>query len=274
MRKGILMKKIVLFLSVAVLLFTVSSAYAYDFSNYSLDELLTIQKEVGHAIYDARATAAQSTSPISQVDGEILFRNIPWGSSYATVKELLPGLSSGYSSIYPEPVYHWAGGSESYKYENEHLTNDCSIYSTLQVAGYDATASLLFAYTVTSPIKMENENSILIGAKYNITNLADPDGVANDLVQKLTSVYGEVSSTSTGSTLGGYSLYYYYWFGANDTFIILKEMNGGQAKNNDVTISYGWRGSNEYIEAFDIAISAEKALEESQHFNNGVTDGL
>ena len=32
---------------------------------------------------------------------------------------------------------------------------------------------------------------MLIGAQYNISSLSDPDGVANDLIEKLSSVYGD-----------------------------------------------------------------------------------
>lgn len=268
------MKRLVCILLSLMLSFVCSIALAVDFSTYSLDELMQMQKDIGKAIYNARMEKAKSLPDPTSYEGEITFRDVAWGDSYSSIQTKYPKISNGYSSAYPEPVYVWAGGSKKYKYENGNLTIDCSCYSDYSVAGYDASLSFLFAYTVTDPIKRELDNTMLIGAQYNISNLSDPDGVANDLIEKLTSVYGECSGTSTGSTLGGYALYYYFWNGENDTFIVLKEMNGGKANSNSVTISYGWNGSDEYINAFDAAISAESAAEESTRFGDGNTDGL
>ncbi len=268
------MKKVASFLIVLVLAFSISIASAADFSGYSLDELLKLRDELGQAIHNARVEKAKSLPGPTPHEGEITFRDLHWGDSYTTVQDKYQKISNGYSSAYPEPAYVWAGGSKKYKYENGNLTTSCSCYSDYTVAGYDASLNFLFAYTVTDPIKRELENTMLIGAQYNISSLSDPDGVANDLIEKLSSVYGDYSNTSTGSTLGGYSLYYYYWTGANDTFIILKEMNGGKADANSVTISYGWNGSDDYINAFDSAVSAETAADEATRFGDGNTDGL
>ena len=268
------MKRIVCVLVSLILTLVCAVAFAVDYSSYSLDELLQMQKDIGKAIYNARMEKANSLSVPAPYKGEITFRDVGWGDNYSSIHTKYPNLSSGYSSTFPEPVYVWAGGSKKYKFENGNLTIDCNVYSDYSVAGYGASISFLFAYTVTDPIVRELDNTMLIGARYSISDLSDPDGVANDLIEKLTSVYGECSGTSTGTTLGGYSLYYYFWHGANDTFIVLKEMNGGKTNSNTVTISYGWNGSDEYINAFDAAISAQTAAEESTRFGNGNTDGL
>lgn len=207
---------------------------------------------------------------------EILFRGIPWGSTHADVQKAIGNLGSyGYKSSYPNPAFCWAGGSKSYHYENDPLHGSFS-GPKLSVAGYDMSTQFLFAYTVTDPIKYDTENTAFIAATYNISDLSDPDGVAKDLVEKLSSIYGPFDSTSEGKTLGGYPINYWYWYGANDTFIVLKERNGVGYSYGiaDVTIGYGWNGGDEIMDKLDKAISEENKAKEAEKFGNGNTDGL
>ncbi len=261
---------------IAGLILTFTTAYAEaDLSSYSLEQLLELRNEVGQAIHDARSQIVKNNGTITHHENEIVFRNLAWGDTYEQVKSKYPGIGTyGSSSAYPVTVFSWAGGSSPSTFENGELTVSYSCYGDYSVAGYETSMNFLFAYTVTEPIQREEENTMLIGARYWINQLSDPDGVATDLIEKLSSVYGEYAATSTSRTLGGYPLNYYFWYGKNDTFVVLKEMNGGKADSNEVTIYYGWRESDQYLYAFDAAVSIEKDKSEASHFGDGNTDGL
>ena len=271
------MKRFLALLVACILLGSFSIAYAadYDFSGCTIEELLSIRNKFGEAINKARMEKINSNVSLPSFDGEITFRDLKWGESFSEVQKKYPKLWEGSSSFLSKPVFRWAGGEEAYSYINDYLTRECKNYSKLTVGGYEASSEFLFAYTITSPIVYECSNTMLIGAKYIISDLADPDGVANDLVNKLTSVYGECSATTSGHTSGVYCLLFrYFWTGNNDTFIILKEQKGDSTSYNEVEIYYGWRGSNELLYAFDDAITADKEMQEAKKFGNGDTSGL
>lgn len=270
------MKRIVgLMMAIVMALCLTQVSAETDFSSYTLEQLLDLKRQVGQEIHKARIEITKKDIGVP-CDTNIVFRDLMWGDSYSDVKSKYPGLSDyGSKASFARTALSWAGGALEKQFINDELTVSYGCYGDYMVAGYNVSSmQMLFAYTITTPIQRDENNAVLIGAQYRIAQLADPDGVANDLIDKLIAVYGEYAAITTSQTLGGYDLHYYFWYGENDTFIVLKEMNGGTADSNEVDIYYGWKGSDEYLVAFDMAVSAEKEADEASHFGDGNTEGL
>ncbi len=215
---------------------------------------------------------------------EITFRDIPWGTSYADAKELLSDLDL------------WKLTGESYKtYSVEDITlgdykgisfekNDINIIgntwnSHIDVAGYTTEdITLFFAYVpVDGVLTKTEEDSALYGARYEFKpeNLSE---AADDLEEKLSSLYGEPDSTKTDSDIWGNKYTYITWTGKRNTEVVMKICDSSQCSlsfyYDEIYISYVWLKGDELLQtACDTLIQNEKDAE-SEVYGNGSTGGL
>ncbi|MCD7846794.1 MAG: zinc-ribbon domain-containing protein [Oscillospiraceae bacterium] len=215
---------------------------------------------------------------------EITFRDIPWGTSYADAKELLSDLDL------------WKLAGESYKiYSVEDITlgdykeisfekNDINIIgntwnSHIDVAGYTTEdITLFFAYVpVDGVLTKTEEDSALYGARYEFKpeNLSE---AADDLKEKLSSLYGEPDSTKTDSDIWGNKYTYITWTGKRNTEVVMKICDSSQCSlsfyYDEIYISYVWLKGDELLQtACDTLIQNEKDAE-SKVYGDGSTGGL
>lgn len=193
---------------------------------------------------------------------EILFREIPWETDYPSV-----------SSIYPEN-YFWLN-SDKYGWSTDDLITigdtesmssmDCEIVnlrassndSSLIVGGHQVDRMILyFAYLPSEREQYDQSQTSLYAAEYRFEPSSyEIDDVANDLVTKLLSVYGEADTINTVDNYNGAQEFtYYYWYGANSTVVALQKTVSNITNRYTVRIVYGCEEGNKLlvpIEYFD-----------------------
>lgn len=140
----------------------------------------------------------------------ITFRGIPWGSSYNDIQDSLQDgqhLGKLSSDHYCSSAYGYVTAGYDILYSGEELGAFCSLIGSdgkyVPVAGYDTILSeMVFAYTPNDDgiIDYNSQNTALIQAMYSIETIV-PHVVFDDLLAKLTSVYGEpvYEKRTTGS---------------------------------------------------------------------------
>ena len=117
---------------------------------------------------------------------------------------------------------------------------------------------------------LSDEDSILYAACYRIesTNI---ETAKEDLKTKISSVYGDPDSTREIEPYANAPITeeYIYWYGANDTVLVLSSDEGGI-----ITISYVWLGGEELLKnALDSTENAQSEIEEGI-YGYGNTSGL
>ena len=133
-------------------------------------------------------------------DEAILFRNVTWGSDYATVKEVLPDGVETYGLKTEE--YWYPILDRMYDTTFNYLKAELGCYTytksstmkNVKVAGYAVDAiSLYFVYQVGPDglLVKDDAHTSLIFAEYKLEP-KDSDAVYSDLVNKLSSLYGDI----------------------------------------------------------------------------------
>lgn len=205
-------------------------------------------------------------------DEEIKFREVEWG---LPVSDVLQALSS--------TDIKWKNGSVSTgrKIEtqasnkwSDYYKHDCVYYigmssSSLSVAGYDISdATLYFACTEKDGIITHDPaDTSFYMAKYTFKP-KDLQAVYDDFIVKLSSVYGEPDQKYTDSLIITYN--YTYWYGKNDTMVILTSDSNWET----VDISYVWSGGEELMKKADELQRQAELAEEQSNFGTDNTDGL
>ena len=130
----------------------------------------------------------------------ISFRGIPWGSSYCDIQSILQDgehLGKLSSDHYCASVNGYVTGTNETPYSGEELGAFCSLIGSdgnyVPVAGYETVLSeVVFVYVPNENglIDYNQKNTALIQAMYSIETIV-PNVVFEDLLTKLTSLYGE-----------------------------------------------------------------------------------
>lgn len=229
------------------------------------------------------------SSGIAETDKEILFRNIPWGTDYATVEKDNPdwNLYKLSGAIYDvksvKDVLHGGSG-----YTNDYEYTDINIIShnwndlALNVAGYTATSvNLYFAYVPVNGILTRDEkDSALYGALYKFGKVNDVFPIEEDLKTKLSKLYGAPDKTDSDQSWTGKIDYrYIYWYGANDTVVCLYIRDSKDSEDSEFCISYAWQKGDDLLKAanqneMDRVSAADSAIKEMIDENADNIDGL
>ena len=178
-----------------------------------------------------------------EAETEILFRGIPWGTSLAQLQRELPlqtpYQASGISSI----AYRMYGGDRG-NYSAEIAIN--AMYTSeglkgIKVAGYDVgRINFNFAYVPQDgKLVKDNECTALYCALYMFAP-DNPSAAVDDLINKLSIVYGDVDLTTNG---------YNVWFGAEGTMVSLN-LDG-----SEIYVKYSFAGGEELLQ------NAQRALD-------------
>lgn len=243
----------------------IDDAYSQDFNTMLSD---------GAMAYQAQNTSGNSNNDVEAYTEEIRFRDIEWGTSLDQARTFLPeGIS-----LYP-PREDSAFSVEKAMYDegdgyyNGHVccfvTADSSSLDGFQVAGYDvAGLHMRFAFLpdeINGMLNKNEKNTALYYAYYEL-NPKDPDAVYQDLLNKLTSLYGDVDITKSS----GYSIKSTYntWFGANRTLVTLQK-DDYSSGSHVIYIKYSFLDGNKLLQKAHDAL----VLEESQKASSNV-DGL
>ena len=229
------------------------------------------------------------SSVSAKSDKEILFRDIPWGSSYEEVKKVMgeyefrekgrEDTETDYveqllTDIYPQgfnsDVFTNEGGYGAYAYTKDKI----------DVAGYTSESTcFLFSRNANEDgtITWDNmENLSLYGAYYRIEPVS-LESATEDLMEKLSSLYGEPDKYIDDSLEYGYSEdYIYYWYGADDTVVSLASHSyGDEAKPYTyIHISYATYKGDEWLHTADDLITQMKQADEAKSYGTGNTNGL
>ena len=191
----------------------------------------------------------------------ILFRGLQWGSSYAQVaeetelQELSSTTPSGTASLL------WSGespsydtGTGSYAYDKTGTSPKVAGYQTIYVEFYFASLPDENGYLPVDEegwILADPECTALYAAVYGMYG-EDQEEIYEDLVHKLTSLYGEADLSTEEATV---------WYGAEGTMVSLRKVNYRVRNAVNVSITYACTSGDEWLNAAQDAV--DKAFSEN-----------
>ena len=218
-------------------------------------------------------------------DKEILFRDIPWGTSYTDAVQLQPDFD-WYTIAFDESrittLNEILTGDVSWDgYNNNGLDFLAMPFSDHEtdVAGYTTSdIYMYFAYTPVDGVLTRDESlTALYGAKYEFEpqNL---QSMYDDIKSKLTSLYGDPADVTADKNWTGAKNTYTWWYGANDSVVVLGKSDFSEVDSDfykdELWISYAWQKGDELLKAADDAISQSNSDTEASVYGNGSTNGL
>ena len=231
----------------------------------------------------------------SSAEEEITFRKIPWGISCDDAEKMIKQdnidpdarIHKDYHSAIPGRSYHITDLNDLVpwfpkpKIQTTVMdgTNIVVNESKLQVAGYDLDLNgliMYFAYLPKDNDESWNRDTVLYAASYEIDVPGDDyKSTVADLKNKLSNVYGRKFITDK-KRVDGYNNTYYIWKGANDTYVILCDLDGiGFFQTKQVLIAYASKAWEDKVIEARIAFEAEKEAQKTPTpFGNGNKDGL
>lgn len=233
------------------------------------------------------ATSLLTATPVfAETDSEILFRDIPWGTSYADTQNILSdfdwyGLSFESMKTYPvlEVLTDDADGTDSFNNGGINMTAQPFSQKETDVAGYTTSdIQLFFAYTSVDGILQDDDTqTALYGARYEF----EPQNLQSmyeDVKNKLVSLYGEPDDTTSDKNWLGIKYTYTWWYGANDSVVVLRGADSSEDTtdlyDDELWISYAWEKGDELLESIDNAVTQSNSDAEASVYGNGSTDGL
>lgn len=219
----------------------------------------------------------------SEHDGSILFRDIPWGETIDYVENILnhdgfeirsseetdSAKGFNYSSL---SNIMFIKSSLTEKYGNYVYFKN---FSPVKVAGYDVYATYgYFAYLPNDNkiITKERELTSFMLACYEIVPV-DIDYASEDLINKLTSLYGEYDKS--GVTNSTFKYTYYVWYSStDDTFLCFIRLDSTNIVKSRMYIYYGtFEGDKQINTARELQEEYAKKTEIENSQSSG-TDGL
>lgn len=197
----------------------------------------------------------------------ILFRNLAWESSYADVLQELP---NDKDTVYDIAAHTYAGGIDYLMKGGERKSRgDCGFryYSSnysWTVAGYPLSkAGVAFVYVPNEDgtLNRDPDSARFFLGEYTIAIRGEEEKqkAVEDLVQKLTRLYGDVDYTGTPWDT------YYSWYGADGTIVSLVDPVASYGKEYEINIRYSYEGTDKLLDQAQAALDFEFSL---------ITDGL
>ena len=163
---------------------------------------------------------------LAQSDKVITFQDTPWGISYTEASKKFSNydLWDMHGALFKTfSVDEVIKDDEGIDFEN----NDINVVGNSnspesQVAGYTTTdVTFYFAYKpVNGILTKELSDTAMYAAKYEFAT-SDLEVMESDLTTKLTALYGEPDHTDSGENMWGTQFKYVYWYGADDTGVVL-----------------------------------------------------
>lgn len=228
------------------------------------------------------------TTPYDDIvllDKEITFMDIPWGTTFKIVDEIhgeldLWGISGeGYKTFSVDDIALGEYKGIDFEYDDINVIGHCR-NNEIEVAGYvTSDVNMYFLYTINENnfLNQEESDSILYGAQY-IFEAKNLESMTTDLKQKITSVYGEPQKTTTDTDWMKNVSTYTYWYGQNDTLLVMKSFNTENGTSDlyedEITLSYVWLKGDYYLQTASDWLKQKAIQEEESNYGNKNTDGL
>lgn len=211
---------------------------------------------------------------------EILFNEIPWKSNFTQSEEKMKkndGYKNGaiFKGVIHSPYYFLCGNGKK-NYEGSDYSEiggiTRTVFDEMKIAGYNVSdcAMCFVGIEKNGVYILSDEDSILYAACYTIES-TNVKTTKEDLKIKISSIYGDPDKTMEIEPYANAPITeeFIYWYGANDTVLVLSSDEGGR-----ITLSYVWLGGEELLKnALD---SVENAQSESEEgiYGDGNTNGL
>lgn len=230
-----------------------------------------MKKSIGIAI----GTIAILSVSSSALADEILFRNIPWGSTATEAKQIasdITWMSFGGATF---------GRLDTLRYEDYSVTDINSdnnsveytaiTHDDLEVAGYKPEDIQMYFSLVPDDKKIikDDEHTALYAGQYKFYP-QNIESVSDDLLEKLTGLYGEPKKLQSEYEFLYKHYSIYEWDGDNDSSVfLLTAISEDNPSENRVVITYTWDKGDEMMD-----YASEVYYGESDAIGNGNTDGL
>lgn len=231
----------------------------------------------------------------SASDIEIVFRDIPWGTSYLEVESQFPEWDlmkfegDGFKTYSVDDVL--IGDYEGLNFDYTDINVIASaVNGEIEVAGYiTSSVDLYFSYGIGNDgTVLANDNcSKFYAAKYTYSP-EDISFVYNDLKTKLTNLYGEPSDLKTdteeyyvfdsdGSTSTvNINIEIAHWYGKNNTELAIRcsepQNDTTGIYSNEIVIAYATRDGDGWLQTASDARAKEKL--NNEHSAGNITNGL
>lgn len=215
---------------------------------------------------------------------EILFRDIPWGITYAEACDLMPEFDWYTMYFYMMKTYSVDeiiyGDYEGIDFENSGINMTAIPFYNKEtsVAGYTTSnIDLYFSFPVINGIMAQDENnSIFYGARYEFEP-ENTDDMYDDLKTKLSSLYGNPIKEYSEADYLDIETTITVWEGANNTYVSLYAddvFDEVELWPDSLYISYAWGEGDAFLQAASDAVSAQAIEEESSIYGNDDLGGL
>ncbi len=226
----------------------------------------------------------------AKTDKEILFRDIPWGTSCVEAEKEFQGadffhISGEWSTTCSIDEVVYDSQIKGIDFDNNDINISSSAYTdqyfNISVAGYTPTeVEMFYAYQPIDNVPNTDESlSMLYAAQY----MFEPEnlyGMSEDLKNKLSGLYGDPdNSEEDRDNWMGYYYTYTFWEGANNTEVILatRENIDTEAQfqlDDGIRIIYAWKEGDNLLQVASDAISSSSGSTEASNFGSDNTDGL
>ena len=282
------MKKTIAWICLLICLLTAAGcAEALDLSGYDDAALTQLKKQVdSELIKRYKGLVQQAAQYAPTCEKEILFQGIPWGTDIVTAREQLLEKGFPISQIFEGSVSYWKkGGSVSNPSVSKSgfwasAFSDTLGNTPVNIGGYPINHCSINCYYdyAEDVIDKAQEKSHLIYASVTFDTM-NPQFVYQDLVQKMSSLYGEAEAfdrahignytRAQGSIRGGIYCDYACWYGLNNTvaqLVYTYQIEDGSAERTDETLvlSYSVTDSKEKLDGIEQTNEKIKQLEEKQ----------
>lgn len=231
-----------------------------------------------------KATKTPTPTPTEEMKKEIVFMDTPWGTSCEELKNKFPDYKlmclSGehYKTMSCDAILLGDYKGIDFEYSDINIVGS-ALNEEVEVAGY-VTSDLNFYFSyipVDGVLTKTEKDSSFYGAQY-VFSPKDLKNMQKDLLEKLTSLYGEPSKSNKDSDLWGNKFTYTYWYGANDTELVLKTQDSSEDSTelyeDEICISYVWRKGDELLQNASDILKEEAIKKEAEAYENTNTDGL
>lgn len=229
-------------------------------------------------------TNTPTPTPTEEMKKEIIFMDTPWGVSYEEVNKKFPDYNimclagEHYKTMSCDDILLGDYNGIDFEYSDINIIGS-ALKKEVEIAGY-VTSDLNFYFSyipVDGVLTKTEKDSSFYGAQY-VFSPKDLKKMKKDLLEKLTSLYGEPSKSNKDSDLWGNKFTYTYWYGANDTELVLKTQDSSEDSTelyeDEICISYIWRKGDELLQNASDLLKKQAIKEEAEAYNNTNTDGL
>lgn len=273
-------KKIILFLIMSCIL---TSCNYVEHESVQNSDTENSKINISESIND-KPIVEEKEELITICDKEILFMDIPYGTSFTKVNEMHGELGlfalagDSYKTFSTDEILLGDYKGIDFEYGDINIIG-CCYDGKIDVAGYKTKETqLYFAYNiVNNELPKTEDESSFYGGRY-VFGTEDLNGMYTDLKNKLTSLYGEPSKITNETDIFKIEYTYTWWYGQNDTVLVLKTQNTENDTtdlyNDEITISYAWLNGDVLLQqASDLLKQQEKEKEQS-NYGSGNTEGL